>query len=390
MINQAKKPQAGRRPRLGPLEASVKRQQNAARRVQREYRTRLPNLDRLSLAAPVAFSNRQTQSQASIISKGGSTVIRHKEFVVNILGQPTFTAVPNGNGIGGAFNFPIQPGSPIMFPWLSTIAQNFEQYRFRKLVARYVPRCGTGTQGSILLVPDYDAADPAPPNEQAASNNQDMSEDVCWRSLECHLDISRMFPAKDQFKYVRTGSPGVNQDVKTYDGGNLWLFTSDAAANNTVFGKLWVEYEVEFKTPQVANGYTAPANSWIAIAGTTGTNQLIVAPGVVNGTLPITLVGTTITFPSAGRYTVLYSGSAATSVTASSFVAAGGCTLDNSYYTNFSGNLMLSGNGSTAMSFAAVVNVTVAGATLGVGSFTISGTGTNSWLLINSINPTGN
>jgi hypothetical protein len=52
--------------------------------------------------------------------------------------------------------WPINPGIPTVFPWLSNIAVNWEQYRFNKLVFHFLTRCPSSQVGSFMVAPDYD------------------------------------------------------------------------------------------------------------------------------------------------------------------------------------------------------------------------------------------
>lgn len=123
------------------------------------------------------------------------------------------------SGFTVANTFALNPGLSTTFPWLSTQAVGWEQYKFNKLKFCYYTRTGTSTPGSILMVPDYDAADAAPTTEQIASAYRDVVEEVPWiEEFSCTLDPRAMLEPGNR-KYIRTASLAANLDVKTYDAG---------------------------------------------------------------------------------------------------------------------------------------------------------------------------
>lgn len=167
--------------------------------------------------------------------------IIHRELISSIVGTADFNIL-------AAQSFPLNPGMAVTFPWLSTMARCWEMYRFHKLKFEYFTRTGSQTPGSCMLIPDYDPSDPAPVSEQIASAFEDCCEDAPWKDFNCNLSASRLNQAQP-FKTVRTDTLEKNLDIKTYDSGNLFVATTDGTAVN--WGKLWVEYDVEFKIPQL-------------------------------------------------------------------------------------------------------------------------------------------
>jgi len=189
-------------------------------------------------SVPVAY-NKPTMTRKPNISgnpyaENGSVRIKHTEFLKDILGQPTFTNSST----------PINPGVSTTFPWLSSIAQNFESYRFHLLKFRYDPTCTTVTPGSVMLAVDFDAAD-----DPAVSKQQIMSYHNAVRSAPWDC-VSYSSSKQDLLKfgtqrYVRTDAVVPNTDIKTYDVGNFQLATILANDVDSTFGELYIEYDVE-------------------------------------------------------------------------------------------------------------------------------------------------
>jgi len=138
--------------------------------------------------------------------------IVNSELVSSVLGSVSFDAT----------SYPINPGLSSTFPWLSTQATSWQQYRFRRLRFRYVTRTATSEKGSVILSPEYNPNDPPPTTEAQASNTQDACEDVCWNNIECELSPQAMYPSGPR-KLVR--STNIVGDKNLYDSGTLYFCT---------------------------------------------------------------------------------------------------------------------------------------------------------------------
>jgi hypothetical protein len=214
------------------------------------------------------------------------------------------------------------------FPWLSIQSQAWERYRFNSLKFEYFTRTGSGTPGSVMLVPDYDPADSAPISEQVASSYEDVVEDAPWKDMCCSLKPSSLH-ALGPSKFIRSGTLLANLDIKTYDSGNLFVCTVDGTAVN--WGKLWVEYDVTLMTPQLhpAGSSLLSAQHITCTAATTASNfnNQVTQPG---STPIVTIIGNVMTFDVAGRFllTVISTANGGGAVTVTTTPATTGQFLD--------------------------------------------------------------
>lgn len=196
-------------------------------------------------AAAVALGREQRVAAPMITRSARGMRIRHRELVGTVNGSIAFSAT----------KFACNPGMAATFPWLAPQAVQWEQYRFHKLSFEYITRTATSTVGSVLLAPDYDAADPAPTTEAQASSFEDSVENVAWKDLRCDLSPDSMFPIGPR-KFIRSGAQA--GDLKTFDAASLFLCVVEETGASAI-GKLWVEYDVEFFVPQ--NSPSSQTNS---------------------------------------------------------------------------------------------------------------------------------
>lgn len=201
------------------------------------------------IAAPVAYSQKQEFPNRERMT---SRRIKNSEFISTIVGSTTFSS---------SQKFVINPGLVGTFPWLSVLAAEWQQYRIHRLCFRYVTRTSTSSVGSVILSPDYNAVDVAPTSEQIASNTQDAVEDVCWRSITCHLDVAAMFPFGPR-KQIRVGN--ISGDYTTYDAGRLFVCVTGQGSAADI-GKLWVDYDVELFVPQSSPSQVVPSGTQLAL-----------------------------------------------------------------------------------------------------------------------------
>jgi hypothetical protein len=243
-------------------------------------------------SAPVAKAIGQVSTTPKVFN--GKRMIRvvHRELVSTISGNTSF----------GVDQYYLNPGLSTTFPWLSTIAGSFEQYKFIRLKFHYVTRAPTSYKGSILLAPDYDALDAVPSTEIAASQMDGAIEDSPWKEQTLVLNVQDMFPMGPR-KYIRTGLIS-STDLKTYDAGQVFV-CAVSCDDTSALGKLWVDYEVELHIPQnpsnAGSGNIGGFAAYQLIGGdqalSTGTAEDVVFDGENYNTLGITNASGTYTIP---------------------------------------------------------------------------------------------
>jgi hypothetical protein len=175
-------------------------------------------------------------------SNGVVTRIRHSEYFASV--ESTGTAF-------ACASYPLNPGVASVFPWLSQVAQRYETYKFREVSFHYHTRAATTQVGTVGIVFDFDAQDPAPSSQMEALSYHDKVADSCWREQSLKLDLVQ--GDKLPTRYTRAGLLATPYDLKTLDLGNVHVFT-DGVAASTNLGLLEVCYIVDLFTPQIENG----------------------------------------------------------------------------------------------------------------------------------------
>lgn len=224
----------------------------------------------------------------------GSIVVLHKEYIRDIPQTNNFTSNP----------FTINPGLENTFPWLSQIADAYEEYRIRGCVFTFKTTTTPYNQeqkslglGTVMLAAQYNVNNPVFTNKRDLENytgSQSASPLVSQQMV-----VQPTGPLKTL--YIRTGNVNdANYDPRMYDFARFEIATTGMTPSNgtpgTVnenIGELWVTYEIELIKPRFRPGqgktdhYTLVAGG--ANANVTGT-YAVGSPfgtGTINATVPV-------------------------------------------------------------------------------------------------------
>lgn len=180
-------------------------------------------------------------------SASESITFRHREYIADVSSSTSFVTT----------TYSINPGLPTTFPFLSAIAQNFQEYDFKGLVFEFKSTSAdalnsTNTAlGTIILAAQYRADAPAFTDKQQMLNEM---WSIDGKPSECRLLPIECAPIENPFnvQYVRTGTITTG-DIKMYDLGNLVVGSYGSQAS-AVVGELWATYEVVLRKPQLSTG----------------------------------------------------------------------------------------------------------------------------------------
>jgi len=201
-------------------------------------KSRNGNSSSSSSVAPVAYGY-TTVTKRPIMRQGtgGSIRIQHSELISSaVVGSATLSQFTY---------FAVNPGLAGNFPWLAGVATKYEQYTIHALSYDFITSTSTGVTGEVMMVPIYDSKDLIPVVETTIMGNEGATAGPVWQNLRVHFDKKSMMGLGPR-KFVR--STAVAGDSKTFDVGALAVFTNNGTT--AAIGKLWVNYDIEFFSPQ--------------------------------------------------------------------------------------------------------------------------------------------
>jgi hypothetical protein len=284
--------------------------------------------------------------QFSINSR--SVLVRHREYVGNVVSPgPAFTTT----------TFLINPTTSL-FPWLSELANSFEQFRLHGMVVEFKSTSAdaisaTNTAlGSVILATQYNVNSP-PFSTQQQMEAYDFVTSCKPSESMIHPIECAVSPGGVAEFYVDTGYGG---DSRLSFLGATILATVGQQAASTL-GELWVSYDIELLKPKILGGYPSAGLSYgcntSGVGQTSGGNQFILLnanfpPGSYPGGSDIDVwfplnVGTsasytTVSFPAgiSGAYLLRfywYGNSGVTIGIGGNFIVGNGASICLAYYT---------------------------------------------------------
>jgi hypothetical protein len=178
---------------------------------------------------------------------GHSTRLAHREYLCEVQTSNPFTQLIRQE---------INPSNDALFPWLSKLSQNFEQFRFHGLVFEFVSTSGDAVSstnsalGAVIMATQYDPYQPpfaskvqADSYEFAVSTKPSTS---AIHPIECDPRVS----GRDVYYMTDTNTVGSQGDLRMTVLGMFNLLTSGSQAAFTA-GELWVSYDVELIKPRL-------------------------------------------------------------------------------------------------------------------------------------------
>lgn len=186
-----------------------------------------------------------------VASPDGSTItITHREYIGDVY-------APNSGDVFQNTAYSVNPGIERTFPWLSQIAQNYDEYTlhqcmfsYRSTVADFAS--ASGQVGQVIMATIYNAsADPFADKAQMMQYDASMScktSESMIHGVEC--DPSKLSGPVGRF--VRANPVLVGQDVNNYDHGlfNIAVTETPPTYANQAMGELWVSYTVQLRKPK--------------------------------------------------------------------------------------------------------------------------------------------
>lgn len=172
-------------------------------------------------------------------------IISFKEFIGDVVSSINFSSSV----------FPLNPGMRSTFPWLSGVAENFEEWLPRGIVLEYRTTssdtliAANPALGSVIICTQYNSLNPDFINKQQMENYEGAISCKPSVSMLHQVETKRSQTVMDEM-YVRT-LPITTGDLRLYDLGKTQVVTVGSQTNGNVIGELWISYEVELRKPKM-------------------------------------------------------------------------------------------------------------------------------------------
>lgn len=307
----------------------------------RSKRRKTTQANQNTMSSSVAASAYGTTTITGVAQQKASNrghIVTHRELIGSVNGSVNYAI---------STKIPLNPGLASTFPWMCTVARQFEQYTIKSAAILFVSTSSTGAKGAVIIAPEYDATATDPATETIATQMNGCIEAPTWQTTRCSLDTNAMHNDSIR-KYVRVGN--ASGDLRLMDAGKVFICTT-GQADTTPIGKIWIEYTIEFhkphhnaNEPSTLMTYASKRTSFFSNAGlgdqtlanntTTAINlQVVDNPQYTDPLNLSTTTAFTSLTPPAGVYLVTaivsYLGSSAGLLLAKLQVYVGGIAVDN-------------------------------------------------------------
>lgn len=178
-----------------------------------------------------------------------SVRVKHREYIGDVI-----------SGAAGTFSikeYPINPGLPSTFPWLSNMASQYEEYKIKGMIFEFKTMSSdalnsTNTAlGQVIMATQYNVLSNPFVTKQQMENYQFACSTKPSTSLihpvECEpheTPMPELFVRG--FNQSTTGA-----DARLYDFGNFYVATNGLQGANVNLGELWCSYEIELFKPKI-------------------------------------------------------------------------------------------------------------------------------------------
>jgi hypothetical protein len=271
------------------------------------------------------------------VTNSNSNVVSHREYLGDVNGTTAFNIT----------QYRLNPGDSQTFPWLSSMAANYQQYKFHGLIFEFRPLttdfANSGVPGVVVMATNYNAIAPEYTSKQQMENSD--------FAVSCKPTLGLIHgvecaPEETSYaiKYIRAESDSAVGDNRLYDLGNF-QFATQGNSSSVVLGELWVSYCVEFLKPILPTTIAGGAMDHIQRNNALTTNPFGAtqtnAGVILQIGCTVSSSGNTLTFPDtvSGTFNVrvLHFGTA--TLTGSLLaITPSNCTLVPLLYVNKTGN----------------------------------------------------
>jgi len=272
-------------------------------------------------------------------------IISHREFVTDIAGSVAFANK----------SFLINPANASLFPWLSTVAVDFEQYEMLGMVVEYRPTSGaigaaTPNLGTVVFATDYNCINPVFNSKMEMEAYEYCTSTVSNTGMIHPIECKRA-DRPNRVYYTSTFSVSAGTiDPLMLNLGNLQVGTVGQQGTYPI-GEMWVSYHIRLLKPRLnplgnelywtgsgAGPCTAASDRLGGLVANTVTPYSCTLPGITTGTNKIII-------QRQGYYLLTVIWGSTANVAAAPTVSLGASLFDGvgfvtgtAYYENYSGS----------------------------------------------------
>jgi len=183
-------------------------------------------------------------------------IIAHREFVGDVGGSQAFTVN----------TFTLNPTNPALFPWLSGVAVNWDQYEWVGILLEYRATSSFATTaantalGTVIMATDYNLSNAGFSSKVDMENYEGAVSCPPDQSFYHMVECARK---ETTIEVMYTNQNGNDQRFTSL--GDFQIATTGMQGAYTI-GELWVTYKIKLMKPKLQNHMNT--NNWVQIRNT--------------------------------------------------------------------------------------------------------------------------
>jgi hypothetical protein len=191
-----------------------------------------------------------TDSVPDFANNRRTTIVTHREYIADIVSSSTANTFLTQQ-------FSINPGLSVSFPWLSTVAANYEEYRILGMVyeLKSISSDALNSQqtnlGYVIAATQYNPYSPPFQSKQQMDNYEFAVSVKPSLSVMHPIECKKSEVAVGDLLFTRTGAV-TGQDLRLYDWGVLTVATGGIQGTSVAVSELWCTYKIELLKPKIA------------------------------------------------------------------------------------------------------------------------------------------
>lgn len=177
----------------------------------------------------------------------GNNRFVNREFICDVKGSQDFRRLLSQEKIN--------PGNPNLFPWLSNVSSNFQEYILHGMIFQYKPTSGSAISstnnalGTVIMGTQYNPYDQPFTNKQNMENTMYSTPGAPIEALIHPIECAKSQTTLTNLNVRNSTNSGSGQDSRFYDLGVFTLATIGMQADDITIGELHVSYDIEFLKP---------------------------------------------------------------------------------------------------------------------------------------------
>lgn len=193
-------------------------------------------------------------------NSGRKIVVQNREYIGDLISSAT----------AGDFKiqrYDLNPGNPALFPWMSTMAQNYQEYHIKGMIVEFVSKSGDALNsvntalGSVIMTTQYNPLDPPYINKQQMENSFMPASGKPSENIIHGIECAPMETTLAILNVRKAGQSIVGSDKRFYDMGVLSIASVGCQGVSVNLGEIWVSYDIELLKP-VLSTQVARTDFW--------------------------------------------------------------------------------------------------------------------------------